>query len=734
MNPPTELSNYPDDYEDSEIENTWLESSSGDPFTVTLARRTRNSILSIQKILGTNPEGGSETVDERILSLESGKSDLLHNHDLTNLEDVIVTSLSNGDILEWDSVLSKFKNVSKPNSAIWGSITGTLFDQTDLQNALNAKANTSHTHTIANITGLQSELNNKASLTQENLFYVDSHEKIKIADDYLEVYGVFDNPIDGFPSVQVSYRALSLLVGLDHTKGTIQNQLNAIATGGISGGTIAYIDKTNTFSLIQRFSNADRHLSSDSGTNLFDFNIHDGSPAWDHDPIGDPNLNKDGSFRFGANTNTGSKVLSSVWFKGDGTDTAVMQLIHSRGILALLGSHYAYGFISYAGQTSMLGQAESWTGHNLCVNDFEVLSIMPKVDGLDPSGYKGGYLRFKGVLHNAIAYLYFDTLAGYESRFRFTNNISAPVFEGSGAQLTNLNANNITSGTLSISRGGTGATSGTNNGVAYYSTTGPRINYTSAGTVNQVLLGSSGVPSFGQVSNNHISSSAAIVDTKLATIATAGKVSDTALSNNVALYNRTTTFTVNQTFNQNIFVNGSIYSNRDGLVASQDAFYYFGNVNTHYLRWFSSEQLFQFTHDLKIGDGTGKIIASGEMINKVANSLKVEHIPVTNTILTNKYINLEQYVLIQSNFVLMVSGGPAQVIGIDYILQETGGTGTGFNRVNWSGLGLDGPLTTEATLIIIYQPGLTIMPSGFLEYIAGTEEEPFYVGGLVEVQ
>ena len=34
----------------------------------------------------------------------------------------------------------------------WGSITGTLSTQTDLQNALNAKANTSHTHTVSDIT------------------------------------------------------------------------------------------------------------------------------------------------------------------------------------------------------------------------------------------------------------------------------------------------------------------------------------------------------------------------------------------------------------------------------------------------------------------------------------------------------------------------------------------------------------------------------------------------------
>lgn len=47
--------------------------------------------------------------------------------------------------------------------------------------------------------------------------------------------------------------------------------------------------------------------------------------------------------------------------------------------------------------------------------------------------------------------------------------------------------------------------------------------------------------------NGDIAAGAAIVDTKLATIATAGKVSDSALSSNVALYNGTTSFTAQQT-------------------------------------------------------------------------------------------------------------------------------------------------------------------------------------------
>ncbi len=40
----------------------------------------------------------------------------------------------------------------------WGSITGTLSSQTDLQTALNGKANASHTHAQSEITGLTTAL------------------------------------------------------------------------------------------------------------------------------------------------------------------------------------------------------------------------------------------------------------------------------------------------------------------------------------------------------------------------------------------------------------------------------------------------------------------------------------------------------------------------------------------------------------------------------------------------
>ena len=47
--------------------------------------------------------------------------------------------------------------------AKWGLITGTLSDQSDLQTALNGKANTAHTHTIGQVDGLQTALDGKSN-------------------------------------------------------------------------------------------------------------------------------------------------------------------------------------------------------------------------------------------------------------------------------------------------------------------------------------------------------------------------------------------------------------------------------------------------------------------------------------------------------------------------------------------------------------------------------------------
>lgn len=66
--------------------------------------------------------------------------------------------------------------IGSVGSSTWGSIGGTLSNQTDLQNALNAKASSSHTHSQSEITNLVSDLAAKQStlVSSENIKTINS--------------------------------------------------------------------------------------------------------------------------------------------------------------------------------------------------------------------------------------------------------------------------------------------------------------------------------------------------------------------------------------------------------------------------------------------------------------------------------------------------------------------------------------------------------------------------------
>lgn len=66
-----------------------------------------------------------------------------NGYELDEIHDVQIVSPTNGQTLVYDSATSLWKNGSGGSGgAVWGGITGTLSNQTDLQNALNAKENT----------------------------------------------------------------------------------------------------------------------------------------------------------------------------------------------------------------------------------------------------------------------------------------------------------------------------------------------------------------------------------------------------------------------------------------------------------------------------------------------------------------------------------------------------------------------------------------------------------------
>jgi hypothetical protein len=107
----------------------------------------------------------------------NGKANTSHTHpqsDITNLttdlagKQATLVSGSNIKTINGSSVLGS-GDIVVSGSAAWGSITGTLSSQTDLQSALNGKANTSHTHAISDVTTLQTELDNRTLVGHSNL-------------------------------------------------------------------------------------------------------------------------------------------------------------------------------------------------------------------------------------------------------------------------------------------------------------------------------------------------------------------------------------------------------------------------------------------------------------------------------------------------------------------------------------------------------------------------------------
>lgn len=64
---------------------------------------------------------------------------------LREISDVELTNLANNDTIKWDSTKNKWVNgTDSGGGGTWGSITGTLSNQTDLQNALNLKYDASN--------------------------------------------------------------------------------------------------------------------------------------------------------------------------------------------------------------------------------------------------------------------------------------------------------------------------------------------------------------------------------------------------------------------------------------------------------------------------------------------------------------------------------------------------------------------------------------------------------------
>jgi hypothetical protein len=67
-----------------------------------------------------------------------------NGYELNELHDVKITSVSNGQVLKYDSAQNLWVNATDSAGVAWGGITGTLSSQTDLQSALDGKYSTTN--------------------------------------------------------------------------------------------------------------------------------------------------------------------------------------------------------------------------------------------------------------------------------------------------------------------------------------------------------------------------------------------------------------------------------------------------------------------------------------------------------------------------------------------------------------------------------------------------------------
>ena len=123
--------------------------------------------LNLGTSAGTVSEGDHSHTSSDVTDFSSSVNSLIAASDIGDLSNVDETGKVVGYTLSWDGAnWSPQAN----SSAVWGSITGTLSNQTDLQSVLDAKSPTSHVHSLQVVTDAGNTTTNDIILDGTTIF------------------------------------------------------------------------------------------------------------------------------------------------------------------------------------------------------------------------------------------------------------------------------------------------------------------------------------------------------------------------------------------------------------------------------------------------------------------------------------------------------------------------------------------------------------------------------------
>ena len=118
--------------------------------------KAKFSVGSPTYVVGLQEFEPTDTINVSLISgFSTAVTSELGNNSINSLGDINIPSPSDGQVLTYNSTSGLWEAVTPIDndiSAVWGNITGTLSNQTDLQTALNGKSDVGHTHVMVDIT------------------------------------------------------------------------------------------------------------------------------------------------------------------------------------------------------------------------------------------------------------------------------------------------------------------------------------------------------------------------------------------------------------------------------------------------------------------------------------------------------------------------------------------------------------------------------------------------------